>query len=153
MNQKKCIHYANDIQSYPGPSRWCVSCGHKLTSEVYVSCLLCKDIDLCLSCYSQGIDIYPHFKDHPITVITPSTQPGFEIGWTPREDLIFIESLSKEYGFNWENVSNEIGTKNPEECRHHFLNCYIKAKNAPDPRGGSSKDYVNSKKNQVFRIK
>lgn len=159
MHQRKFIRYVDDMPSYPGPSHWCISCGHKLTSEVYVSCLICKKIDLCLSCYCRGVDVYPHFKDHPVSVIIPSIQPGFELGWTLREELIFIESLSKEYAFNWENVSNEIRTKDSEECRHHFLRCFIKAINAPDPRGGSSFSYLNSNKsnfcesNEILKIK
>ena len=61
-------------------------------------------------------------------------------------ELIFLESLSKEYGFNWENVSKKIGTKDSEEFRNHFMECYIKAKNAPDPRGNSSKNFKLKKK-------
>ena len=143
------IKYPHESSPYPGPPHFCKICCHELSYEIYVSCLKCKNLDLCLSCFSKGPRIGKHLKEHRFAVIMPCIQEGFERGWTIQEELFFIQALGRDNSFNWARIASVIRTKTEDECRHHFYVCFIKARCAPDPRGGSIISYSDYKKDPV----
>lgn len=149
------IKYPHESSPYPGPPHFCKICCHELSYEIYVSCLKCKNLDLCLSCFSKGPRIGKHLKEHRFAVIMPCIQEGFERGWTIQEELFFIQALGRDRSFNWSRIANVIRTKTEAECRRHFYVSFINARNAPDPRGGStitSSDYKKDTNNFVNHL-
>lgn len=37
-----------------------------------VKCAVCKDFDLCLICFSHGVEVFPHRNDHAYRVMVSS---------------------------------------------------------------------------------
>ncbi|OHT05821.1 hypothetical protein TRFO_26324 [Tritrichomonas foetus] len=127
-----------NLPSYPGPRRACATCGRDLSSEVYITCIDCQKIDLCLSCFGEGRETPTHLNKHRFILNTPDFQPGFEDGWSLHEELEFIQSFSRSNSFQWDAIARDMRTKDANQCFEHFKNCYICSSTSPDPRGGDS---------------
>jgi len=100
---------------------------------IRIRCAVCNNFDLCLDCFANGVEIYPHQKTHPYTIQRPQTDSIFEYGWQADEELLLLEGI-EIYGFgNWYDISEYIGTKSPLRCELHYHRIYIDSKSCPEP--------------------
>eukprot|EP01047_Picozoa_sp_COSAG01_P058100 COSAG01_NODE_6801_length_3493_cov_4.260165_8_plen_158_part_00 len=55
-----------------GASFHCNYCGKDLSHDgtFRIKCASCLDFDLCVHCFSVGVEIHPHKNDHPYRVMT-----------------------------------------------------------------------------------
>jgi len=100
---------------------------------IRIRCAVCNNFDLCLDCFANGVEIYPHLKTHPYTIQRPHTDHIFENGWQADEELLLLEGI-EIYGFgNWYDISEYIGTKSALRCEYHYNRLYIDSKACPEP--------------------
>ena len=59
--------------------------------------------------------------------------PLFTQDWAADEELLLLEAISL-YGFgSWDDISEHIGTKKPQDCQDHYLKVYIESPTTPLP--------------------
>lgn len=51
---------------------------------VRIKCAVCPDFDLCLDCFSVGVEITPHQNDHAYRVMDCLSFPLFHPDWGVR---------------------------------------------------------------------
>ncbi|KAI7838949.1 hypothetical protein COHA_007308 [Chlorella ohadii] len=113
----------------------CDYCHKDLSSTLRIKCAVCKDFDLCLECFSVGVElnVAGHKSGHAYKVVQSLGFPLYHPGWRADEELLLLEGI-EIYGLgNWPKVSEHVG-KSLEEVRGHFLATYIEHDNAPLPR-------------------
>uniref|UniRef100_A0A7N1A2B7 ZZ-type domain-containing protein n=1 Tax=Kalanchoe fedtschenkoi TaxID=63787 RepID=A0A7N1A2B7_KALFE len=124
--RQKNVHNAESSKSagevtidimYPAPkngnraSYHCDYCNKDITGVARIKCAVCVDFDLCVECFSVGVEIHPHKSNHPYRVM------GLDI-----------------YGpSNWAEVAVHVGTKTKEECHTHYTEIYLDSPNYPLP--------------------
>eukprot|EP01091_Cochliopodium_minus_P010428 TRINITY_DN2759_c0_g1_i2.p1 TRINITY_DN2759_c0_g1~~TRINITY_DN2759_c0_g1_i2.p1 ORF type:complete len:474 (+),score=121.78 TRINITY_DN2759_c0_g1_i2:65-1486(+) len=122
-----------EVVGLKGVKYHCNSCRRDITVETRIRCVICPDFDLCLHCFSNGVEIIPHKRDHEYRVCTNMHFPLFVEDWGADEELLLLEAISL-YGFgSWDEISDHIGTKTPLECKNHYLNVYIESPTTPLP--------------------
>ena len=105
-------------------SKSCPNCGTDV-HEPFIRCLDCRpSIDVCPGCFAKGKEFGQHRNEHAYEV----RQNNFTIledGWTAAEELKLLESLI-ELGYgNWNEVAKQMQTKDSDECKKHYGECYI----------------------------
>jgi transcriptional adapter 2-alpha len=63
---------SNDIQDMVeefGQKYHCDSCNKDVTHLIIVRCAVCTDFDLCITCFSTGVELNQHEKTHDYRVI------------------------------------------------------------------------------------
>ncbi|GAB5356804.1 hypothetical protein AAMO2058_000320300 [Amorphochlora amoebiformis] len=144
---------------------FCDFCRKDISDMVRIRCAECKDFDLCLECFSVGVEVFPHKNDHKYRVMYHVTTPIFDEGWGADEELLLLEAI-EQCGFgNWVDIADHIGTKTKEECERHYEDIYLsnqssdppvpsltrplvpKAAKPPDPVVGAQENYTGSKAN------
>ena len=120
----------------------CSYCARDVSSTSRIKCAECEDFDLCVHCFSVGVEVFPHKNDHKYRVVE---HLGFEVyaeDWSADEEELLLEGLSM-YGIGrWDAVSEHIGETNggkaPERVYAHYKEVYLDgSKNAPLPDLGS----------------
>jgi Zinc finger, ZZ type len=76
----------------------CNYCQADISNTVRIKCAVCPDFDLCLECFSVGVEITPHRNDHAYRVVDNLSFPLFQLGWGVRPALflwspIFLGSI------------------------------------------------------------
>lgn len=97
-----------------------------IVSEPYIVCVACRpaQIQLCLQCFSKGVEFGLHESDHAYTILRNDFSL-FENGWTAAEETVLLETLSDcGYG-NWSDAAQRLRTKTKEECKRHYNKSYI----------------------------
>ena len=51
-----------------GQKFYCDNCQANVTDTVRVSCVVCPEFDLCVECFSRGVECGEHKNDHPYRV-------------------------------------------------------------------------------------
>lgn len=112
----------------------CDYCQKDISNVVRIRCAICKDFDLCLECFSVGVEIKEHKNDHDYKIMDYMSFPLFEEGWGADEELLLLEAIQM-YGIgNWSEISEHVGTtKSPEICRDHYFTVYIQSATSPEP--------------------
>ncbi|KAI8491403.1 Transcriptional adapter 2-alpha [Branchiostoma belcheri] len=59
--------------------------------------------------------------------------PVFDLGWTAVEELKLLEALGDCGIGNWQEISNNVGTKSAAECESHYLLYYVSRARPPLP--------------------
>ncbi|OMJ25366.1 Transcriptional adapter 2 [Smittium culicis] len=121
-----------DIYS-TGQKFHCDNCQANLTEIVRISCFECSEFDLCVTCFSKGIELGSHKYDHSYTVVSKHKFPIFSIDWTADEELLLIDGLLKFGLGNWEEVSIYVGSKSKKECESHYNKIYVDSDFWPIP--------------------
>ncbi|XP_033217599.1 transcriptional adapter 2B isoform X1 [Belonocnema kinseyi] len=104
----------------------CTYCQEDITG-LRVKCAECTDFDLCLQCFSAGAEIGPHKNDHPYQFVDSGTISLFNGrgNWTAREELRLLDAI-EQFGFgNWEDISEHIETRTPEEAKDEYIARYL----------------------------
>mmetsp|Transcript_11842 Transcript_11842/g.23315 ORF Transcript_11842/g.23315 Transcript_11842/m.23315 type:complete len:429 (-) Transcript_11842:213-1499(-) len=120
---------ANEKHQY-----FCDFCRKDISGVVRIRCAECKDFDLCLECFSVGVEVAPHVNSHGYRVMYHVTTPIFDAGWGADEELLLLEAI-EQCGFgNWGDIADHIGTKSKEECERHYEDIYLSSgANPPVP--------------------
>src|SRR5690348_10110975 len=89
----------------------CDYCSKDISYDLRIKCAVCTDFDLCIECFSVGVEIQLHRNDHAYQVmvtsklfspllqkITPTTQdqlnfPVFKSDWAASEELLLLEGI------------------------------------------------------------
>lgn len=62
----------------------CNYCQKDISHVVRVKCAVCPDFDLCLECFSVGVELLPHRNDHAYRLVDNLSFPLYEPGWGVR---------------------------------------------------------------------
>ncbi|XP_078041075.1 transcriptional adapter 2A isoform X1 [Augochlora pura] len=99
--------------------------------EPYIRCAVCRNTDLCPSCFSNGSEVDGHRNDHDYIIIKNEFPLIHGSGWTAKQELEFLDVL-QECGFgNWGDISKRMQGKSAEECKSHYLQHYIDNQSIP----------------------
>lgn len=113
---------------------FCTYCQRDISSQVRIKCAECADVDLCVDCFSVGVELHPHKNTHPYRVIDASMGcPIFDAKWGADEEVLLLEALCINGPGSWQHISEHVGTKGPEDCRRHYLEVYMSHPGAPLP--------------------
>jgi len=131
---RKRKHNNDDKQARPDTVRYhCDYCQKDISDVVRIRCAVCKDFDLCLECFSVGVEISDHKNDHAYKIMDYMSFPLFEEGWGADEELLLIEGIQM-YGLgNWTDVADHVSTKSQDACREHYFKIYIMSPTSPLP--------------------
>eukprot|EP00963_Diacronema_lutheri_P008386 scaffold748_cov329-Pavlova_lutheri.AAC.17 len=111
----------------------CNYCQRDISHSVRIKCAECADFDLCLECFSIGVELYPHSNTHAYRVVDNISFPLFVMDWGADEELLLLEAIEM-YGLNnWPEVAEHVGTKTNAQCRQHYINTYINVSTFPLP--------------------
>jgi transcriptional adapter 2-alpha len=92
-----------------------------------------QDFDLCLECFAEGVEVYPHRQTHSYRIIDHITTPLFDEDWGADEELLLLEAIEL-YGLgNWSDVADHVGTKNKTKCEAHYYEIFLNSQTAPLP--------------------
>ena len=59
----------------------CNYCNKDISNTIRVKCAVCPDFDLCLECFSVGVEIHPHRRSHAYRVVDNLSFPLFTPDW------------------------------------------------------------------------
>jgi len=111
----------------------CNYCRKDITDCVRIKCSVCTDFDLCVECFSVGVEISPHKNFHEYQVMDNMHFPLFDETWGADEEILLLEAIEM-YGLgNWNDISDHVGTKNWLDCKTHYFETYINVASTPLP--------------------
>ncbi|KAK9861341.1 hypothetical protein WJX84_008443 [Apatococcus fuscideae] len=111
----------------------CNYCQKDISHVVRVKCAVCPDFDLCLECFSVGVELLPHRNDHAYRLVDNLSFPLYEPDWGADEELLLLEAVDMFGLGNWQAVSNHIGSKSAMACQSHYLRIWVESPNYPAP--------------------
>ena len=111
----------------------CMYCQKDISNVVRIRCATCANVDLCVECFSVGVELHPHKAYHPYNVIDNMSFPLFTRDWGADEELLLLEAVEMFGLGNWTEVSEHVGTKTRAQCHSHYFDVYVKSPCAPLP--------------------
>ncbi|KAF2077523.1 hypothetical protein CYY_001141 [Polysphondylium violaceum] len=149
--KKKSPPITSPVPEEPKPNTvlyHCDYCQKDISGVVRIRCSVCQDFDLCLECFSVGVEITPHKNDHDYHVIENMHFPMFTDSWGADEELLLLEAIEL-YGLgNWNDVSENVGTKSAPECKTHYFTYYLNTTTSPLP---DTSNVLTSSENVQFK--
>ncbi|EIE22880.1 hypothetical protein COCSUDRAFT_1634, partial [Coccomyxa subellipsoidea C-169] len=121
----------------------CNNCQKDISNTVRIKCAVCSDFDLCLECFSVGVQIHPHRNDHAYRVVDNLSFPLFHPDWGADEELLILEGVDMFGLGNWAAVAEHVGTKGAADCQQHYTSVYINSPAFPEPTPLASMANVN----------
>eukprot|EP00808_Paulinella_micropora_P024718 g29535.t1 len=116
-----------------GAQYHCDYCREDITNQIRIKCAECQDFDLCLVCFSNGCQVFPHQNTHAYRVMDHVTTPIFDPEWGADEELLLLEAIEM-YGLgNWSDVAAHVDTKSKVQCEQHYNDVYLSSDTAPLP--------------------
>lgn len=114
-----------------GPLQYhCDYCQKDISDVFRVRCAECPDFDLCVGCFTSGVETGSHKNTHNYTPIGRNDLSLFTPDWNADEEIMLLEGVSK-YGFgNWAEVADLVAPynsvpKKKEECERHYYDVHI----------------------------
>ncbi|XP_063235227.1 transcriptional adapter 2B [Bacillus rossius redtenbacheri] len=104
----------------------CTYCQEDITG-LRIKCADCTNFDLCLQCFSSGAEIGQHKNTHAYQFMhsEPIGVGQARGGWSAREELHLLDAI-EQFGFgNWEDISQHIETRGPEEAKDQYIARYL----------------------------
>jgi transcriptional adapter 2-alpha len=116
----------------------CRCCDKDISAEIHISCAICRNVELCLQCFSSGVEFESHLRNHAYRIRKNDRIVIFDPNWTKDEEYSLLDSVDKNGLGNWKDVALDIGTKDAAECEFHYFQFYV---NSIDliPSSGDSK--------------
>ncbi|GMH39953.1 hypothetical protein BSKO_07857 [Bryopsis sp. KO-2023] len=131
--RSRCGREAGTTAAVRGAKYHCNYCNKDISGLVRIKCAVCTDFDLCLECFSVGVEVHPHQNTHGYRVVDDLSFPLFAPNWGADEELLLLEGVDM-YGLgNWSSVAEHVGTKGKEECERHYYQIYLKSGVGPAP--------------------
>mmetsp|Transcript_30341 Transcript_30341/g.76460 ORF Transcript_30341/g.76460 Transcript_30341/m.76460 type:complete len:612 (-) Transcript_30341:102-1937(-) len=118
----------------------CNYCQKDISDVIHIKCAICPNFDLCLECFSVGVEVTPHKRDHAYRVADNLSFPVYEPTWGADEEQLLLEAVDKFGPGNWGAIADDVGTKSLEECKRHYFAVYIDHDDFPNPK--ASKEMV-----------
>lgn len=111
----------------------CNYCKKDISGTIRIKCNKCPDFDLCVECFSVGVEITPHKSNHSYRVIDNLSFPLIHPEWNADEEILLLEGVEM-YGLgNWGEVSEHVGTKTKTQCYDHYMATYMNSICSPLP--------------------
>ncbi len=111
----------------------CNYCQKDISHVVRIKCAICAEMNLCVECFSVGVEPHPHQAHHNYHVVDDLSFPLFTLDWGADEDVLLLEAIEM-YGLgNWSEVAEHVGTKSKTQCHSHYFDVYVNAPTAPLP--------------------
>ncbi|KAH3764160.1 transcriptional adaptor 2 [Pelomyxa schiedti] len=112
----------------------CNGCKNDLTSNrSRMKCCVCIDFDLCVDCYTNGVEVLSHKKTHQCKQVDALHFALFSADWGADEELSLLDAIGI-YGLgNWADVAEHVDTKTMEQCKAHYIETYLNVPTAPLP--------------------
>ncbi|CEO98143.1 Transcriptional adapter [Plasmodiophora brassicae] len=118
-----------------GANRYeCDYCRKDISTTVRIRCAECTDFDLCLECFSTGVEMLSHKNDHPYRVIEYISEPIFDRDWGADEERLLLEGIVACGFGNWADIAEYVGTKSKQKCQAHYTAVYLSGATAPLPQ-------------------
>ena len=111
----------------------CDSCFKDISHVILIQCAECDDLDLCVECFGSGVELSQHKATHSYRVLRPLDFPVYTSDWRADEELLLLEGCEQFGVGNWKDISEHIGSKEPETCEAHFHLIYLNWTDAPNP--------------------
>lgn len=102
-------------------------------------------MNICLSCFSVGVETESHDSSHPYYV-RDTEIPLFVHNWSAGDETKLLDALLK-YGIgNWEEIAKQFVGRSAAECEAHYIQYYVENRPFPDlpPFPESSLSYVKT---------
>ncbi|KAJ3008190.1 Transcriptional adapter ada2 [Thoreauomyces humboldtii] len=118
-----------------GTNYHCNGCTRDITTTVRIRCAECMDFDMCITCFSTGVEPPKtfHRKSHKYRVMEMLDFEILDADWGADEELKLVTAI-EHYGLgNWEQVAEQVGTKNRLQCADHYDRIYIRSDTFPVP--------------------
>ncbi|KNC99897.1 chromatin-binding transcription regulator ADA2 [Spizellomyces punctatus DAOM BR117] len=135
---------ARQVEKEFGQQFHCDACTKDISNLVRIRCAECPDFDLCVACFGHGAEPpgSSHLANHSYRVMEMLDFPIFEADWGADEELKLVTAI-EQYGLgNWEQVAEQIGTKNRRECAGHYERVYLKSDTFPIPNMSVQLDHT-----------
>lgn len=130
---------SENVASGPGTSEGkkasyhCNYCNRDISGKIRIKCTKCPDFDLCVECFSVGVEITPHKSNHPYRVMDNLSFPLICSDWNADEEILLLEGIEM-YGMgNWAEIAEHVGTKSKVQCIDHYMTAYINSSCYPLP--------------------
>lgn len=120
---------SNDV----GMKITCDSCFKDISHVILIQCVDCDDLDLCVECFASGVELSQHKATHSYRVLRPFDFPVYTADWRADEELLLLEGCEQFGVGNWKDISEHIGSKDPQACESHFHKLYLNWPGAPNP--------------------
>lgn len=144
-------------------SKYCLNCQKDLTRNIRITCVDCPNsssaaplaVELCVECFSVGVELGGHKKTHRYSVsdclafplvrervsaasttapsatasanaATPAAPvPAKEADWTAEEELLLLEAIEMFGMGNWKDIAEHVATKTDRKCESHYMTAYL----------------------------
>ncbi|KAJ7514548.1 hypothetical protein O6H91_23G049200 [Diphasiastrum complanatum] len=111
----------------------CNYCNKDISGMLRIKCAKCPDFDLCVECFSVGVEVTPHKSNHPYRVIDNLSFPLIHPDWNADEEILLLEGVEM-YGLgNWAEVAEHVGTKTKAQCYEHYMTAFMNSPCSPLP--------------------
>ena len=126
-------HHAGGKKSCSSDQYHCDYCHKDLSTSLRIKCNECDDFDLCLECFSVGVEITPHKNTHAYRVVDSLSFPVYTMDWGADEETLLLEAV-EHFGLgNWAQIGSHVG-RSSEDCKEHYFKVYIDTECFPQPR-------------------
>lgn len=78
----------------------CRGCSGVLV-EPFIECGVCEHLNLCLHCFSRGLEMGGHKNDHDYCVINNQFPLRPHSYWTAREEIALLDAIENHGLGNW----------------------------------------------------
>ncbi|KAM5580387.1 transcriptional adapter ADA2 [Rosa sericea] len=124
---------AQELSEPKGAFYHCNYCQKDISGKIRIKCGVCPDFDLCIECFSVGVEVTPHKCNHPYRVMDNLSFPLICPDWNADEEMLLLEGIEM-YGFgNWTEVSEHVGTRRRQQCIDHYNAIYLNSPCFPLP--------------------
>jgi len=108
----------------------CDYCQKDITHTTRILCAICTEFDLCLECFSGGVELKGHKFWHDYRIIEDLRFPFLD-DWTVAEEQLLLEGLELFGIRNWTHIADYVGTKDVDQCRAHHEEFYLNSPSWP----------------------
>eukprot|EP00775_Hariotina_reticulata_P009048 gene9048-9218_t len=111
----------------------CNYCHKDISNNVRIKCADCPDFDLCVECFSVGVEVMGHSNTHSYRVMDNLSFPIYHPSWGSDEELLLLEAVDIYGPGSWAAVAEHVGTKSKAACKEHYFQIYIEPGSCPLP--------------------
>lgn len=111
----------------------CNYCNKDISGIIRIRCAKCPDFDLCMECFSVGVEVTPHKSNHPYRVIENLCFPLIHPDWNADEEILLLEGVETHGLGNWAEVAEHVATKTKAQCYNHYMSSYMNSPCSPLP--------------------